>query len=89
MVLIAVGHEIRKYIHDAKEYDYNDAVITGRRIQALAVDTQRQIVYWTDTSDKAIRRAMIPADSKHRAHSQDLRRDILAPYGLAFDWVAK
>jgi hypothetical protein len=91
VILLAVGHEVRRYVSDAKEYDYNDAVITGRRIQALAVDSERQVIYWTDTSDKSIRRAMMPSDTKHQAHSQDIRAggDIMAPYGIAFDWVAK
>jgi hypothetical protein len=91
VILLAVGHELRRYIHDAKEYEYNDAIITGRRIQALSIDSERQVIYWTDTSDKVIRRAMIPSDTKHRAHSQDLRTsgDVMVPNGIAFDWVAK
>ena len=91
IILLAVGHEIRKYVYNAKEYDYSDALIIGRRIQAMTVDAKRQVVYWTDSSDKAIRRAMLPADTKHRAHSQDLRAggDLMAPYGIAFDWVAE
>jgi hypothetical protein len=66
-------------------------VIVGRRIQALAVDASKQLIYWTDTGDKVIRRAMVPSDVRHQAHSQSLRSgsDIVAPRGIAFDWVTK
>lgn len=91
MLLIAVGDEVRKYSLEAKQIDYSDVVVTGRRIQSLAVDTEHRLVYWTDTSDKAIRRATIPVNNKHPAITQTLRtgRTLAAPSGIAFDWVAK
>jgi len=91
MLLIAVGNEVRKYSLSAKQIDYNDVVVTGRRIQSLAVDTEHRLVYWTDTSQKAIRRSTIPVDDRHPAIVQTLRtgRTLVAPNGIAFDWVAK
>ena len=91
MLLIAVGNEVRKYSLEAKQIEYNDVVVTGRRIQSLAVDTEHRLVYWTDTSDKAIRRATVLADDRHPAIVQTLRtgETLVAPSGIAFDWVAK
>jgi len=91
LLLIAVGNEVRKYSLEAKQIDYNDVVVTGRKIQSLAVDIEHRLVYWTDTSEKAIRRATIPADDRHPAIVQTLRtgRTLEAPAGVAFDWVAK
>ena len=91
VLLIAVGDEVRKYSLGAKQIEYNDVVVTGRRIQSLAVDTEQHVVYWTDTSDKAIRRAMIPADDRHHTIVQTLRtgRTLIAPSGIALDWVAR
>ena len=86
-----MGNEIRKYSLQAKQIDYNDVVVIGRKIQSLAVDTEHRLVYWTDISEKAIRRATIPADDRHPAIVQTLRtgRTLAAPTGIAFDWVAK
>ena len=88
--MFAVGHEIRKYIVGAKDFDYSDIVAAGRRIQSIALDPHRRLIYWSDSSLKTILRAMIPTDTKQLAHSQDLEiSDIVAPNGVAFDWVAK
>jgi len=91
MLLIAAGNEVRKYSLEGKQTEYNDVVATGRRIQSLAVDTEHRVVYWTDTSDKAIRRATVPVDDRHPAIVQTLRtgQSLSAPSGIAFDWVAK
>ena len=89
VILLAVGNEIRKFVDGAKDHEYNDALITGRRIASLAVDSERRVAFWTDTSDNVIRRAMVPSDNKHRAYAQDLRVGIPSPHGIAFDWVTK
>ena len=90
-MLIAVGSEVHKYSLEVKQIGYNDVVVTGGKIQSLAVDTEHRLVYWTDTSAKAIRRATIPVDDRHPAIVQTLRtgRTLVAPNGIAFDWVAK
>lgn len=91
MLLIAVGAEVRQFSLAEKQISYNDVVVTGRRIQSLAVDTEHRLVYWTDSADKAIRRATIPIDERHPAIVQTLRTGqmLIAPAGIAFDWVAK
>jgi len=91
MLLIAVGDEVRRFSLTEKRIDYNDVVVSSRRVQSLAVDTERRLVYWTDTADKAIRRATIPVDGRHPAAVQTLRsgQTVAAPTGIAYDWVAK
>ena len=85
-----MGHEIRQYLPDAKDFAYSDVVIAERRVVAMDVDPQRRLVYWTDSSLKTIKRAMIPEDPTQLGHPQDLRiPDIKDPAGLAVDWVAK
>jgi len=91
-LLMAVGAEVRRFSLAEKQTDYDEVVVTqGRRIQSLDVDTEHRLVYWTDSADKAIRRATIPVDHRHPAIVQTLRtgRTLTAPAGIAFDWVAK
>ena len=90
-MLIAVGNEVRRYSLDTKLIEYDDVVVTGRRIASLDVDTKHRLVYWTDTSDKAIRRATISADNRHPPIIQTLRtgRTLVVPSGIALDWIAK
>ncbi|CAH1789469.1 unnamed protein product [Owenia fusiformis] len=89
VIMFAVGPEIRQYIPEAKNFEYSDAVIAERRIQAIAIDPSRRIVYWTDTSLKTIKRAAIPDDPKHLGYPQDLELSGLEqPDGIAIDWVS-
>ncbi len=39
VVLFAVGHEIRRFIPNAKDFEYSDALVAGRRIQVNTVAT--------------------------------------------------
>ena len=88
--LIAVGHEIRRFMPSGSKESYNDAVISGRRIQALDVDPSRKLAYWSDSSERTIKRAVIPDDPMLMGYPQDLQIiDIGNPTGIAFDWVAK
>lgn len=91
LVLFAVGHEIRKFVPGIKDYEYDDVLTSGKRIQSLAVDVTRNFIYWTDSSVKTIMRAIIaPKNSRHLAHPQDLHiGGIITPKGIAFDWVAR
>ena len=111
MLLIAVGDEVRRFSLAASDKhhrggggggggDYGDVVVAGRRIQALSVDTGRRVVYWTDSADRAVRRAAIPPgddDDERRRRTpppavvQTLRtgRSLHAPAGIALDWVAQ
>ena len=103
MLLIAVGDEVRRFSLAASDKhhrggggDYGDVVVAGRRIQALSVDTGRRVVYWTDSADRAVRRAAIPPgddDDERRRRTpppavvQTLRtgRSLHAPAGIALD----
>ena len=90
VMLFGVGAEIRQYIPQAKDFEYTDVVLSGRRIQALDVDPGRKLLYWTDSSQKTIKRALIPNNPKEMGYPQDLKiTGIRQPSGLAFDWVAK
>ena len=90
MVIFSAGHEIRKYFAEAKTFEYSDVVLAGWRVQAIDVDPQRKLLYWTDSSLKAIKRAVIPDDVNQMGHPQDLAiSGLREPNGIAFDWIAK
>jgi hypothetical protein len=91
IIFLAVGNEIRKFISDSKYYDYEDLLFAGRRIQGLAIDADKRMIYWTDSMDRVIRRALIPYDAKEPAHPQvlDIKVRPLLLSGIAIDWVAK
>lgn len=90
-LLFAVGHEIRQFNPEVKQYDYSDAVIAGQRIQAFDYDPDpaHNLIYWTDSSLKTIQRAAMPTRDGESGYPDDLRIDVQQPSGLAFDWVAK
>lgn len=43
-MLTAVGHEIRRYIPNAKDFQYTDVVMAERRIQAIDIDPVKKLV---------------------------------------------
>ena len=47
--MFAVGHEIRQYMQDAKDFIYSDAVVAERRIQVMDIDPARKLIYWADS----------------------------------------
>lgn len=86
--MFALGHEVRRYIPKTANTRYNDAVIASRRVHALDVDPTRQFVYWSDTSEKAIMRAVIPESQDLMGYPQDLEiASIQEPNGIALDTV--
>ena len=85
-----MGPEIRQYIPNSKSFDYSDAVVAEKRIRAIDYDPERKFLYWTDTSLRTIKRAVLPDNTKGVGQPQDLEiRGIEEPNGIAFDWVAK
>lgn len=50
-VLMAIDQSIRQHIQATANTPivYEDAVINGRRIKSIDVDTVHRFVYWTDT----------------------------------------
>ena len=44
IILSAVGNEIRRYIPNAKDFEYNDVVMAERRIQAIDIDPVKKLV---------------------------------------------
>ena len=90
VVLFSVGYEIRRYVEQSDSTTYNDAVISGRRIQAIDVDIKRSIVYWADSSLKKLSRAAVPNDIKAMGYAQELNvHTVKQPMGVAIDWVAR
>ena len=73
----------------AKEFQYSDAVVSGRRIEAMDFDPLTNVVYWSDSSVNTISRAVIPGDQRYQGYPQDLRIDVTMPAGIAFDYVTK
>ena len=62
-----------------------------RRVQNIDVDPERNMIYWTDSSLKTIKRALIPVNDQHQlAQSQDLYIAAhISPHGIAVDWITK
>lgn len=71
------------------------SVVSGEtRIQAVDYDPTTKIVYWADSYDLSIKRAVLPnlEDASHgMAYSQDikLKDGKSKPVDIAVDWVAK
>ena len=85
-----MGPEIRRFIPKVRNFEYSDAVVAERRIRVIDVDPARKLVYWTDTSLRTIKRAVIPEDQLQLGAPQDLQIEGMRnPNGLAFDWVAQ
>ena len=89
MLLFSSGTEIRRYIHKAKSFQYNDILLNERRVQDIDVDPERKILYWTDSSLQTIKRALIPEDPNQLTQSQDLNIQANSPHGIAVDWITK
>ncbi|XP_064646226.1 low-density lipoprotein receptor-related protein 2-like [Lineus longissimus] len=94
VLMFAVGNEIRQhFLQRSKGVDeayYSDAVIADRRVSALDVDVTKELLYWSDSSLRTIKRASIPGDPKLLGYPQDLEvMDMNDPSGLAIDWVTK
>ena len=85
-----MGNEVRQFISGSKSVEYADALIADRRVQALDFDYERRFLYWTDSSLKTVKRALVPEDQSELGHPQDLGiSGMVQPNGIAFDWVAK
>ncbi|KAK4336780.1 hypothetical protein RND71_043988 [Anisodus tanguticus] len=90
-IFFANGPDIRAIDYEQQR---QDLIITGQsRIQSIDYDPIDNIVYWTDTYERNIKRAFIPdlKDLKHGSeHAQSLDIKFLSkPADLAIDWVAR
>lgn len=91
VLLFSDGPEIRS-IEASKQMQ--SAVVSGEtRIQALDYDPLQGIIYWADSYDQSIKRAVMPTleDPSHgMAFSQDMKlKDDNKPVDLSVDWVAR
>uniref|UniRef100_X1Z8P5 EGF-like domain-containing protein n=2 Tax=Capitella teleta TaxID=283909 RepID=X1Z8P5_CAPTE len=90
ILFFSVGNEIRQYLPSSKKLEYTDVLTAGHRIEALDYDPNRKLLYWTDSAERNIKRAMMPDDATQAAHAQTLPASgIMQPNGIAFDWVAR
>ena len=59
-------------------------------IRALDVDVSRNLVYWTDVTNKAVYRAMVPTNVSDVAFPYSLGiSGLKSPEGIAVDWVTR
>lgn len=90
-VLYANGPEIRAI--EVNEQHQSSLISGESRIQAIDFDPVDSIVYWSDSHEKTIKRAIMPNvnDSSHgNGFPQNLNlKEISQPIDLAVDWVAK
>ena len=94
VILYSDGPEIRS-LESAAANQLQSSVVSGEtRIQSVDYDPTTKIVYWADSYDLSIKRAVLPnlEDVSHgMAFSQDIKlKDAKSkPVDLAVDWVAK
>ena len=90
-ILYTDGPEIR-CIESTK--NSQSSLVSGEtRIQAVDFDPTSKIIYWADSYDQSIKRAVMPTinDPSHgMAFSQDMKlKGVNKPVDIAVDWVAK
>lgn len=90
-IFYANGPEIRSV--DASELHQSSLISGQSRIQALDFDPSQRVVYWADSHDRSIKRAIIPdvSDLSHgNGFPQNLNvRGISQPVDIAIDWIAR
>lgn len=90
-ILYANGPEVRAV--DAGEHHQSSLIGGESRIQALDFDPSESIIYWTDSHEKTIKRALLPDISDHshgNGFPQNLNvKGISQPVDIAVDWVAR
>ncbi|KAG1701225.1 Low-density lipoprotein receptor-related protein 2 [Nymphon striatum] len=91
ILMFSSGSEIRQY--DMKGGHIGDVIYDQTRIGAIDYDVTSNIVYWTDTFEKTIKRSDIPDIrdvNKGYSFAQDLSlKGLTKPMALAVDWVGK
>lgn len=90
-VLYANGPEVRAV--DVGERHQSSLISGESRIQALDYDPIESIIYWADSHERAIKRAMVPdmSDPSHgNGFAQNLNiKGISEPVDIAVDWVGR
>ncbi|CAG2168284.1 unnamed protein product, partial [Oppiella nova] len=90
-VLYTDGPDIRAV--DLSQQHQSSLVAGESRVQSLDFDPITDILYWTDTYDKTIKRAVIPnpSDPEHgNGFSQNLDlKGLTKPVDIAVDWVGR
>lgn len=90
-ILYADGPEIRSI---ESEQQLQSSVVTGEtRVQAVDFDPTQKIIFWVDSYDMSIKRAVLPSidDVSHgMALAQDIRlKTGNKPVDIAVDWVGR
>ncbi|XP_013773508.1 low-density lipoprotein receptor-related protein 2-like isoform X2 [Limulus polyphemus] len=90
VVMIASGSEIRML--DEQNRRQSSLIQEESQIFAIDYDPIHNIVYWTDTSDKTIKRSFIPNPSDPNdgtGYPQNLEvKGLAKPSAIAVDWTA-
>jgi len=90
-ILYANGPEVRAV--DVGEHHQSSLISGESRIQAIDFDPVESIIYWSDSHERAIKRAVIPdiSDSSHgNGFPQNLNlKSLSSPVDIAVDWVAR
>ncbi|XP_015909717.1 low-density lipoprotein receptor-related protein 2 isoform X1 [Parasteatoda tepidariorum] len=88
ILMYAATTEVKAFL---LSFDQQYAFISGEsRIQSLDYDVSRGVLYWTDTSEKTIKRSFIPDDpDASSGFAQNLElKGLTKPSALAIDWVS-
>lgn len=90
-IFYANGPEIRAV--DAGEHHQSSLISGESRIQAIDFDPIESIIYWTDSHERAIKRAILPEinDPSHgNGFPQNLNlKSISQPVDIAIDWIGR
>ncbi|GAB6028318.1 hypothetical protein CHUAL_002491 [Chamberlinius hualienensis] len=89
-LLYSHGSVILHYKLDGKEL--GETVFGESKINALDYDLVDNVLYWTDVTDKAIRRSNLMDESDRFTSSLPQNLDIVnlhKPMGIAIDWIGR
>ncbi|ESO82185.1 hypothetical protein LOTGIDRAFT_170222, partial [Lottia gigantea] len=88
IIFFGIGGAIQQYRSSTKEY--TNAILKSQRVQSIDVDVAWNLIFWTDKSEKKIKRATLPPDATVSGVARTIVSfDVKQPEGIAVDWVGK
>ena len=77
---------------DPAKHVFSNPIVGEHTIKAIAVNTARNIVYWTDGPQRAVKRGRLPDNGMVATLTvpQDLQiAGLQEPLGITYDWYSE